>query len=277
MESIPIATEKSSGLTIDLALYRGNSKSLLIHISGTHGTGKCFLWIPGIDVGASLVLTSTHNCPYFPSEGYVGSAVQSALLSNKSLFEDIPEERTSVLFVHALNPFGMAFWRRWNEVGTVVMLFVSDDPPSCFRKRVVVIQGILFFFTCESYHAQKTRDSSCLTLAPWLHLLVVINLPCVSVCSQVSCVASYQDNIDINRNCLWTEEEWREVLERDPNIAGYETMDPILNPPGAPSWWTRLSFAFEVIQAYLFRFVETKRAIVAGTYSNQKGVTPASK
>ena len=72
--------EESPDLFIDLALLRRNPKSLLLHISGVHGV-----------------------------EGYAGSAVQEAILS-----ETFTAEGPSILLVHALNPFGMAFFRRNN-------------------------------------------------------------------------------------------------------------------------------------------------------------------
>jgi hypothetical protein len=83
-----------SGLFVDVALLRRRSDSLLIHISGTHGT-----------------------------EGFVGSAIQTALLSHVNESDGLPfkaingDTAPSILFVHALNPFGMATFRRWNEDG----------------------------------------------------------------------------------------------------------------------------------------------------------------
>lgn len=70
----------SAELFQDYALLRRDPRRLLIHISGVHGI-----------------------------EGYAGSAVQSALVSQPQ-----GEDGPSILFVHALNPYGMAFYRRNN-------------------------------------------------------------------------------------------------------------------------------------------------------------------
>lgn len=75
-----IPHEASSELFLDFAFVKRNSRRLLVHISGTHGV-----------------------------EGYVGSAVQRAILAEPS-----PASDASLLFVHALNPYGMAFCRRAN-------------------------------------------------------------------------------------------------------------------------------------------------------------------
>jgi hypothetical protein len=72
--------EASSELFLDFAFVRRNPERLLIHLSGTHGI-----------------------------EGYLGSAVQSAILSDPT-----PATDASLLFVHAVNPYGMQFFRRAN-------------------------------------------------------------------------------------------------------------------------------------------------------------------
>ena len=82
-------------LFIDVAVRRGREDAVLLHISGTHGT-----------------------------EGFVGSAVQRAVLRHRNETLVVASSSSSssslqraptVIFVHALNPFGMAFWRRFNE------------------------------------------------------------------------------------------------------------------------------------------------------------------
>ncbi len=72
--------EDTPELFIDFALRKSASKRLLVHIGGVHGI-----------------------------EGYAGSLVQQKILAA------LPTaEHTSLLFVHALNPYGMAFHRRAN-------------------------------------------------------------------------------------------------------------------------------------------------------------------
>jgi hypothetical protein len=74
---------QNSDLSIDCAWFGDtHPKNLLIHIAGVHGV-----------------------------EGFVGSAIQCELLSGKFA---IPAE-TACLFVHPLNPFGMANLRRANQ------------------------------------------------------------------------------------------------------------------------------------------------------------------
>lgn len=71
---------------MDTAFFPGKIEGrLLVHSSGTHGV-----------------------------EGYTGSAIQTKLLREWSKgvgYQDGP----SILFVHAINPYGMAWYRRFNE------------------------------------------------------------------------------------------------------------------------------------------------------------------
>ncbi|ORC90764.1 uncharacterized protein TM35_000071880 [Trypanosoma theileri] len=70
--------------TVDTAFLRGkNSGRLLVHMSGTDGV-----------------------------EGYIGSAIQVKLLEE---WNNSRPEGSSVLFVHAVNPYGMAHFRTTNE------------------------------------------------------------------------------------------------------------------------------------------------------------------
>lgn len=165
-------------LTIDVAVLPGSSKKLVLHISGTHGT-----------------------------EGFVGSAVQSAWLSTcprvrASSTEGTgkgagEEQQPTVMLVHALNPYGMAHWRRWNE-----------------------------------------------------------------------------DNIDLNRNCLLTTADWDEVLQRDPDHAGYEsTVHPLCNREAAPSAVGRIEQIFRA--AWVIgsgQALAMKKALVSATYAREKGL-----
>jgi len=78
-----------TSLSTDVAILEGSPHKYLIHISGVHGT-----------------------------EGYAGSAVQAAALeylSNnlKNIKKDI--QFPTIIFIHVVNPFGMANNRRVNE------------------------------------------------------------------------------------------------------------------------------------------------------------------
>lgn len=69
---------------VDTAFFPGKRKDkLLVHTSGTHGV-----------------------------EGYTGSAIQVKLLQE---WNETALTGPSILFVHALNPYGMAHFRRFNE------------------------------------------------------------------------------------------------------------------------------------------------------------------
>ncbi|OUL21688.1 hypothetical protein BV372_31405 [Nostoc sp. T09] len=73
-------------LTIDVAILRNpNSQKIVVVSSGLHGV-----------------------------EGFFGSAVQCALLE-ESLGSWNQSQDTTLLLLHALNPYGFAWCRRWNE------------------------------------------------------------------------------------------------------------------------------------------------------------------
>lgn len=84
MEHHRIVQEGSVDYFMDTAYFPGTQNGkLLVHVSGTHGV-----------------------------EGYTGSAIQVKLLQewNKTALSG-----PSILFVHAVNPHGMAHFRRFNE------------------------------------------------------------------------------------------------------------------------------------------------------------------
>jgi hypothetical protein len=90
--------ENDSGdfdLSIDIAIIPGDSDKLVIHISGTHGV-----------------------------EGFAGSAIQTGFLSS---YVPTPNRPTIVL-IHAMNPFGFALLRRWNENGVDLNRNALFDP-----------------------------------------------------------------------------------------------------------------------------------------------------
>lgn len=149
---------------LDSAFFPGKIKDkMLVHSSGTHGV-----------------------------EGYTGSAIQNKLLRNwKPSFQDGP----SILFVHAINPYGMANYRRFNE-----------------------------------------------------------------------------NNVDLNRNYL-SEEQWKNVKSRDPNVGGYETFRDILSPDSAPNCCDKGTFYFSFAWAVIRHgFANLKRAFVTGQYHHPEGI-----
>jgi hypothetical protein len=77
-------------LKTDVAIIRRSKEKVIVHISGTHGV-----------------------------EGFAGSAVQTAALHQLSRQPEDVRSSTSLptlVFVHVLNPYGMKYNRRVNEV-----------------------------------------------------------------------------------------------------------------------------------------------------------------
>ena len=77
--------------TTDIAVLAGRGPGLVVHSSGVHGV-----------------------------EGFAGSGIQIAILSNFSKTEAAEAQSTdpdapTIVLVHAVNPFGMAHFRRFNE------------------------------------------------------------------------------------------------------------------------------------------------------------------
>mmetsp|Transcript_82535 Transcript_82535/g.238492 ORF Transcript_82535/g.238492 Transcript_82535/m.238492 type:complete len:407 (+) Transcript_82535:144-1364(+) len=162
-ESLLVA---SPDFTMDIAVVRGSkSRGLVIHTSGTHGV-----------------------------EGYAGSAVQIAALHDMVCSQTPPEITT--VFVHAVNPYGMAHFRRVNE-----------------------------------------------------------------------------NNVDLNRNAL-TPEMLKEVLERDPNIAGYEDFLEFFDGDSPPSWcYGNIGYWMQALSMIArYGMSHLKRAMVTGTYTHEKGI-----
>jgi hypothetical protein len=79
---IPGSGKKNEELTQDYAYLDRSSEVTLIHLSGVHGV-----------------------------EGYLGSLIQDEILQDPSLLKNI---RCNLLFVHAVNPYGMSWARRTN-------------------------------------------------------------------------------------------------------------------------------------------------------------------
>ena len=85
LHSLPMTHLPDYDLTIDVGLLKRSSSKVMIHISGTHGV-----------------------------EGFAGSAIQAAVLDQSNITRNDPSLPT-IVFVHALNPYGFANLRRWNE------------------------------------------------------------------------------------------------------------------------------------------------------------------
>jgi len=50
-----------------------------------------------------------------------------------------------------------------------------------------------------------------------------------------------ENNVDLSRNLL-TDEEFKEVLARDPDIYGYESLEEVINPKKVMNWFDELLY-----------------------------------
>ena len=84
-----------------------------------------------------------------------------------------------------------------------------------------------------------------------------------------------EDNVDLNRNFL-TPEEFRQVISRDPNFAGYQTVDFIFNPVRSMGSITLINDIYSALKAAYAALVygvpHLKRALVSGNYFKKKGL-----
>jgi hypothetical protein len=102
--SYPIAQTGPNGedLTIDVVVSGSpNSKRVVIISSGLHGV-----------------------------EGFLGSAIQLALLEEQKIIQLTLSSDIKVVLIHALNPYGFAWRRRWNENNVDLnrnFLLLSED------------------------------------------------------------------------------------------------------------------------------------------------------
>jgi hypothetical protein len=84
--SLPILQDDDEQLEleIDIAILKGGLPGYVVHSSGSHGI-----------------------------EGYAGSAIQLAIL--ETLAKAPSQDRPTLVLIHAVNPYGMAHYRRFNE------------------------------------------------------------------------------------------------------------------------------------------------------------------
>jgi hypothetical protein len=81
-----------------------------------------------------------------------------------------------------------------------------------------------------------------------------------------------ENNVDLNRNAVFSQEMWKLLLARSPNIAGYEDYNDIFNPTGPFSFYHLFSACWNMIITGRFSVNRIKRAAVTGTHTNPKGV-----
>ena len=91
--------------------HRVRSDRLEIGIVGPEGEPLCIdVAIVGSLQSGKVLLSSSgvHGV-----EGYPGSAIQLANMDDLS--KEKPFNNHAIIFIHAINPYGMAWWRRFNE------------------------------------------------------------------------------------------------------------------------------------------------------------------
>lgn len=84
LHTLDVTQDDAGSYTTDVAVVRGTGSGLVVVSSGTHGV-----------------------------EGYAGSAIQISILNQ--LAERQISVSPTIVLIHAVNPFGMAHFRRWNE------------------------------------------------------------------------------------------------------------------------------------------------------------------
>ena len=96
---------------LENAGHHVNNERLEIGMTGPDGEPLCIdvAIVGSLNSGKVLLSTSgIHGV-----EGYPGSAIQLAVMDD--LCKEEPFKDHAIIFVHIINPYGMAWWRRFNE------------------------------------------------------------------------------------------------------------------------------------------------------------------
>lgn len=56
-----------------------------------------------------------HSSGVHGVEGYAGSAVQNKILDFFLETPNMIKDDVAIVIIHVVNPYGMSWWRRWNE------------------------------------------------------------------------------------------------------------------------------------------------------------------
>ena len=106
--SLPILQDGDDlELTIDIAILQGDLPGYVVHSSGTHGI-----------------------------EGYAGSAIQLAILD--TIAKTPTQNRPSLVLMHAVNPYGMAHYRRFNEQNVDLNRNAIDQFDAFLKQRDII-------------------------------------------------------------------------------------------------------------------------------------------
>merc|ERR1712228_859268 len=82
-------------------------------------------------------------------------------------------------------------------------------------------------------------------------------------------------NVDLNRNTILSDEEWKKIKSRDPNLTGYEYVSPVINPEYIPSYpWTDIMIWTKMIYKLIRigSFSKVGQCIVNGQYHKAQGI-----
>jgi hypothetical protein len=151
--SLPVVDD----YTIDVAIFPGTRSGAILHTSGTHGI-----------------------------EGYAGSAIQLALLESMG---SLSNDRPALIFVHAVNPYGMANYRRFNEHNVDLNRNSIPDFPQFLKERDPNIAGYDDFREFVSpAHEPSTWES---TLGFWAQAIPLLLVYGYSSLKQVLVAGQY--------------------------------------------------------------------------------------
>ena len=144
-KTIKIKCKYDNDLTIDIGILNGSKKKIFLHISGTHG-----------------------------AEAYAGSAIQIFLLERYAihLSKNKSYNGPTIIFVHALNPYGMKYGRRFNEDN--IDLNRNFCSKSLFKKLSSEEPSKIYSEMYNWLNPEKNRKTCKLTLNEKLEMLYYI-------------------------------------------------------------------------------------------------------
>ena len=145
-KSLKIKCKYDNDLTIDIGILNGNKKKIFLHISGTHG-----------------------------AEAYAGSAIQLYILERYAihLSKNKIYNGPTIIFVHALNPYGMKYGRRFNEDNIDLNRnFCSKD---LFKKLISHDPPNIYTLMYDWLNPEKNRNTCALTTNEKLKMLYYIS------------------------------------------------------------------------------------------------------
>jgi len=105
LHALPVIPEVDPSYTIDVAVLEGRGEGLVVSSSGVHG-------VEGF-AGSAVQLAYLAQRTASAALDAVGSSNEASAAAAAAAEE--AKNRPTVVLVHAVNPFGMAHYRRFNE------------------------------------------------------------------------------------------------------------------------------------------------------------------